>query len=276
MHHSTGRARAPGRQRRTIAGLAIVSCASFTSIATAEPGEAEVWKIGLGAGAIYHPDYEGSDDYEVRALPAINLSYRDFIILRGPTLMIDAFQLSGTELARDLSFGALLKYDIGREANDNPALRGLEEIDGGLDAGVFAEYRLGAVSFGLSALADTGDRHEGMLAEFKVGYGRALAARLRGQVEISATWADDNYTQAYFSVTRAEAQATGLREFAARGGMKDVGAAVSLHYLVSEHWRITGRLAYRTLLGDAADAPLVKDEGSKQQASGALLMTYEF
>lgn len=58
--------------------------------------------------------------------------------------------------------------------------------------------------------------------------------------------------------------------------MKDVGAAASLHYLVNEHWRVTGRLAYRMLLGDAADGPLVEDEGSKNQGSGAILVTYQF
>jgi outer membrane scaffolding protein for murein synthesis (MipA/OmpV family) len=280
MQESTGDGRVQLQHRGAAVTLAMASLAAFASPATAqvEDGQREeqVWEFGLGAGAMYRPDYEGSDDYEVRGAPIISVSYRDFIKLRGPALTIDAFQLSGSELARNLSFGAMLKYDMGREANDNPALRRLPEIDGGLDAGVFVAYDLGSVSLGLSVLQDMGDRHEGTLAEVELGYMRALSAQLLGQVEVSATWADDNYTQAYFGVTRAEAQASGLREFAASGGMKDVGAAVSLHYLLSEHWRVTGRLAYRTLLGDAADGPLVKDEGSKNQSSAALFVTYQF
>jgi outer membrane scaffolding protein for murein synthesis (MipA/OmpV family) len=280
MHALNRGARAPHLRYRTATTLAITSLIACSSTAGAQErdseGKQEVWSISLGAGALYRPDYEGSDDYEVRAIPVLNISYRDFIILRGPALKIDVFQLTGSELSRDLSFGPLVKYDLGREANDNPVLRDLAEVDGGLDAGFFAEYQLGPVSFGISAVQDTGDRHGGTLAQLQVDYGRPLGARLYAQFDASATWADDKYTRSYFGITPAEAQASGLRPFVASGGVKDVGTSVSLTYLLSRHWRVTGRLAYRSLLGDAADSPLVEDEGWKQQTNIALFASYEF
>jgi len=47
-------------------------------LAVAAPSVAgEEWETSLGAGALYAPDYLGSDDYETRALPILRLSYGD-------------------------------------------------------------------------------------------------------------------------------------------------------------------------------------------------------
>lgn len=234
------------------------------------------WEVAMGAGAIYHPDYEGSDDYEVDPIPLLLINYRDIVMLRGPGLTIDVLELSGSELAENLSFGAILKYDFGRERDDNPVLRNLAEIDSGMEAGVFAEYEVGPMSFELTAVQDTGTRHEGTTAELKIEYQRAFGKRLHGEIGVAASWADDDYTQSYFGISAQDAQRSGLREFAAEGGLKNAGVGASLHYLVNEHWRITGMLAYRRLLGDAADSPLVEDSGSQNQASGAVMVSYSF
>lgn len=260
----------------TTLGLMAYWPACMAQSQTDDDDDDSAWEVGLGAGAVYHPDYEGSDDYEVDPIPLLMVSYRDIIILRGPALMIDAFKLTGSELSEDLSFGPMVKYDMGRERNDNTVLWNLTEIDQGMEAGVFAQYELGPVTFGLTAVQDIDSRHEGTLAELKIGYQRALGSRLHGEIGIAASWADDDYTQSYFGISARDAQASGLREFAAKGGLKDAGVSASLHYLVNEHWRVTGMLAYRRLLGDAADSPLVEDEGSQNQAMGAVIVSYSF
>lgn len=249
---------------------------SVTSNAQSQGDEESNWDVSLGAGAIYHPDYPGSDDYEVDAIPLVGINYRDFIQLRGPALSVDFLGLSRSKLAENLSFGALVKYDNGREADDNPVLRNLGDIDRGADGGLFAQYELGPVSFELTALQDLGTRHEGSLAEFQIEYGRMLTARLRAELGVAVSWADDDYTQSYFGISTTQAQASGLREFTAEGGLKDAGVAATVHYLFDEHWRITGRLAYRRLLGDAADSPLVEDEGAQNQGSAAVIVSYGF
>ena len=165
---------------------------------------------------------------------------------------------------------------MGREADDNPILRNLGDIDEGALAGLFVNYELGPVDLELEVVQDATSRHEGLLAQVKAGYGFMLARSLRAQLEVSTTWSNDDYTQAYFGITPAQARASGLREFAAESGMKDAGASLSLHYMLTEHWRVTGRLAYKRLLGDAADSPLVEDEGSQNQGSAALIMSYQF
>ena len=269
---------------RSTGSAAAILAASLVSFATTAASQAtdgaqdeeEIWSVSVGAGAMYHPDYEGSDDYEVDGLPLLGISYRDFIVLRGPSLMIDVFELSDTALADNLSFGPLVKFDMGREADDNPILRNLGQIDKGALAGLFVNYEIGPVELELEVAQDATSRHEGLIAEIKAGYGFMLAKRLRAEFDVSTTWCNEDYMQAYFGITPTQSRASGLREFATDSGMKDAGAAVMLHYMLSEHWRVTGRLAYRRLLGDAADSPLVEDEGSQNQASAALFMSYEF
>ncbi|HEY0686873.1 MAG TPA: MipA/OmpV family protein [Steroidobacter sp.] len=269
------------RSNGSAAAILAASLLSFATTAASQSREEqqdkdEIWSVSLGAGAIYHPDYEGSDDYEVDGLPMLGISYRDFIVLRGPSLKIDVIELSDSTLADNLSFGPMVKVDMGREADDNPILRNLGDIDRGALAGVFVNYEIGAVELELEVAQDATSRHEGLIAEIKAGYGLMLTKRLLAQLQVSTTWSNEDYTQAYFGITPAQAQASGLREFTAESGIKDAGASMMLHYMLSEHWRVTGRLAYRRLLGDAADSPLVEDEGSQNQASAAVFVSYEF
>lgn len=269
MNPSNGRAAA-------ILAAALITFATTATAQSPEESDDKIWSVSLGAGAIYHPDYEGSDDYEVDGLPMIGVNYRDIVELRGPSLTVDLLELSGSELAEDLGFGVLAQFEMGREANDNPVLRNLDEIDRGALAGVWVSYALGPIDLQLKAMQDATSRHEGTIAELQAGYGFMLGDRLLTQLEVSTTWSDDKYTQAYFGITEQQAAASGLRQFEAAGGIKDVEASAMVHYLLTEHWRITGRLAYRRLLGDAADSPLVEDEGSSNQASVALFVSYEF
>jgi MipA family protein len=261
---------------RGAAAILAVSLLTFTTTALSQEAQGEAWSFTLGGGAMYRPDYEGSDDYEVRGLPVLGVNYRDIVVLRGGALMVDVIQLSGTGLAENFSFGPLVKFDQGREADDNPILRNLGDIDQGALAGAFVGYELGPIELELTVAQDATSRHEGWIAEIKAGYGFMLTQRLRAQFDISSAWADDKYTQAYFGITQAQAQASGLRQLTAEAGVKDVGAAASLFYVLSDHWRLGGRFSYRRLLGDVADSPLVEDEGSANQASAATFVTYQF
>lgn len=49
----------------------------------------------LGAGGLFQPDYEGSDDYEVTPLPLLMVNYRDLVFLRGPMLGANVLTLQG-------------------------------------------------------------------------------------------------------------------------------------------------------------------------------------
>ena len=240
-----------------------------------QPAPDDAWKITLGSGVMYRPDYDGSDDYEAEFMPPIGIRYRDAIFLHGPMLGIDIVELSGSWLAENFSFGALVHYDGGRD-DENPALRGLGKIGGGLEAGLFMEYEVGPLSFELNARQDVADRHDGLRAEAAIGYSAVLSPRWGGMIKATATWANDEYTQAYFGVTREQALVSGRNPRERSGGMKDAGLSLAVNFVLNPRWAISGILAYRTLIGDAAHSPLVDVEGSRNQLSTALFLTYEF
>lgn len=241
------------------------------------PPEKKDWDIRLGAGASYQPDYEGSDDYEVAPIPLLMVNYRDLVFFRGMTLGANAFTLQGPREGDKLQLGPLLRYQKGRDQDDNDALRGLGDIDAGAELGAFITYRTGPWSTGLTIFRDVSDAYDGgMTAKVTGGYMHQFSPKLRARSELFATWADDNYTETFFGITALQAQRSGLRQYKAEGGVKDVGLSLDLDYSFTEHWGITGRLGYKRLLGDAADSPLVEDKGSADQFSTGLTLSYKF
>jgi len=90
------------------------------------------------------------------------------------------------------------------------------------------------------------------------------------------TWASEDYMEAYFGINQSNSNKSGLKTFDADSGIKDVGIALPVTYSPWEHWSIMGAVAYKRLLGDAADSPVVDDEGNANQFIGGMLLIYRF
>ena len=127
-----------------ISGLAVLG--STCSVMAEEP--ASDWEIQLGAGAMVKPDYEGSDDYEVSPLPMVEISYKDRVFLDGPSLGANLFIWNGTRPGDQLKIGPLVRYQMGRDEDDNGALKGLGSVDGSAEVGGFISYDNGPFSLG--------------------------------------------------------------------------------------------------------------------------------
>lgn len=244
--------------------------------AGAEDGKERSWQAMIGGGASLWPDYEGSDDYEPGAMPLLVVSYRDLVFLSGPSLGANLLTMRGPGPGNVLQAGPLVRYGFGRDEDDNDALRGLGDVDASVEIGGFVRYGMGDLSAELKAFKDVADGHDGILAELTLGYRRQLGQRWHASAELAATWADDNYMQTFFGITAAQAQASGLRRFDAEAGFKDVGVSLGLNYAFTEHWFVGGRAGYTRLVGDAADSPLVDDEGSADQFNIGLMVGYRF
>lgn len=246
--------------------------------AAQQPGEGaeRAWDIRLGAGALFKPDYQGSDDYELEPVPFWSISYRDLVFLRGPALGANLLTLDGPLGGDKLQVGPIARYRFGRDEDDNDALRGLGDIDDSVELGAFAAYDFEPWTLGLTVFQDVSGAHEGLTAELSAGYGRRLGPKLRMRSELSATWASGSYMESFFGVTEAQAQRSGLRRHEAEAGVKDVGLSLDLDYALTQSWGLTSRIAYKRLLGDAADSPIVEDEGSPDQVMVGLFVSYRF
>lgn len=245
------------------------------------------WEVEIGAGAVYGPVYEGSDDMEAQALPFLHLEWNERIFLNpGEGLGVRAYK--GENLEVSLSVG----YDEGRDDGDSTDLRGLGDIDGSATGNLSIEYELGPVSPYLELSRQFGGA-DGVLAEIGVETMVPLLRRdwermrSEGAAEggderpngpalmlgISTTWADDNYMKDYFGVTALQAGRSGLRRYTAGSGFKSADAEIGLMVPIGKHWSFNVQAEYSQLLGDAADSPITRD---KSQYSIGSFLSYRF
>jgi len=255
-----------------ISGLAVLggSC----SVLAKEP--LSDWDVQIGAGAIATPDYEGSDDYEVSPLPLVKISYKDRVFLDGPSLGANLLIWNGSAAGDQLKIGPLVRYQMGRDEDDNGALKGLGNVDGSAEIGGFISYDNGPFSAGIMAFQDVGDGHEGMTIELKGGYRHRLNESWSMRAGIATSWADEDYAQSFFGIDSGQSIRSGYREYSPDAGFKDVSLSIGVSYAVTENWNVTGLLGYSRILGDTADSPIVDEHGSANAFMTGFFVGYRF
>jgi outer membrane scaffolding protein for murein synthesis (MipA/OmpV family) len=234
----------------------------------------------LGGGVV--PDYEGSEDYAPIPFGAARIGYDDYYLeTRG--LGARANLLPGGLLPFGLEVGPVVNWRSGRDDVDDDRVDDLRDIDGTLEMGAFAKISTDDVlrqddelAFEVEFLSDVGGEHDGTTISFGPSYSFSPIEQLRLGVDLSATYASGNYNDTYFGVDAADAARSGLSQYDADGGLKDVGVSVNAMYQLSEHWGLTGMAKVTQLVGDAADSPIVEDEGSATQGLFVAGVMYRF
>lgn len=252
----------------------------FLSALAVTPAEAQSrndqsndgWSARIGVLGAYVPEFEGADSYKVTAIPDIEITYGDRFFLDRRGLGVNV--LAGGPLTAGVAIG----YDDGREENDDRALTGLGDIDATAIGSIFANYNLGRWNFTVTANTDILDEgHQGTTVDLAMNYMFTPTDRLMLIVGPSVTWASSNYMQSNFGISTAQSVRSGRRVYDAGSGVKDAGLMAFGVYRLTDHWAVTGIAGYKRLLGDAADSPLVEDDGgSADQFIGGLGLSYSF
>ena len=231
--------------------------------------------VAVGVGA--YPDYVGSDDYSIGAIPLARYLYwgRRDLTLIGNTLSMNLLDASGWRLGPS----GMLRF--GRSDVEDDVVDRVHEIDPSIDLGAFVGYtlvgddprkRLGMTAW---VLADVTDSHGGWTAGGNIfgSYPVLRALTLVGGG--AATYGSGSYMNTYFGVTPADAQASGLGVYQAEAGMRDVrGWLVALVHL-SPRWTLGAGIVYSWLLDEAGRSPIVSDRGSRNQlifGAGAMFL----
>ena len=228
------------------------------------------WQLTLGAGVGFAPDYEGSDDYEAIFLPEAEIVWKDRVSLSPGGLNIDAYQ--GERLT--LGFG--LGLTDSRDDSDNSALRGLGDIDTSAEGSLYASYEFDFASINALFAQDLGDGHEGAFVELSADVFLPVTDDLVLLVGPDLTWASEDYMQSFFGISSSQAASSAYSTFDADAGFKDVGLHAMVRYPLTESISLNGIVQYKRLLGDAADSPIVEDEGSADQVFGGMTISYRF
>lgn len=231
------------------------------------------FKVKLGAGAIYKPDYEGSDDYETSALPVGEIVWKDNVTLSlTEGLKVDMFE------TKNAVVGARLGYWLGREEDDNEALSGLGDMDANAIAGLYGHYDFGKIRASAALDADIGGDREGVTFELATKYRTNLSDKISMNIGPSLTFASDDYMQAMYGIdsVQASSSARGYSAYEPEGGLKDVAFGIDVEYKITEAVSLFGLAEVQEILGDAADSPLVENEGDSTQVTAGLGLIYRF
>ncbi len=247
------------------------------AVSLAQPAEPKGdWSLRLGGAALIAPSYEGSDSLAVRAVPLVDLNWRDTVFLdtrRG--LGANVFKMTDPQGRGALKIGPFVNWRFEREESDDDDLRGLGDVKGGIDAGAFANYTFGRLEFDLSGKRNVSETDLGGTVELGMRYRLAPIGRTMVSFGPRATWADGDYMRSYFGVPAAKASAAGLAAYTPSSGIKDAGVGAVLVHPFGTGWALTGFGGYTRLVGDAADSPLVKQRGTPNQFSIGFGISYK-
>lgn len=240
-----------------------------------EDAAAESWNFSatLGIGVGVGPDYEGSEDYNVGPRPAVSLRARRgrfSIATKGIGLQANMV------LHPNVHAGLLARVRGGRGDVENDAVDRLEEIDTALELGGNLGFHYQGWLGGVAVTQDVAGAHEGLLVAGHAGYRAKPLPRLALTTAVNTTFASKGFMETYFGIDAENAARSGLSEFDADAGIKDVGLSVTLGYGFTKNWAMSFMAGYKRLLGDAADSPIVDDEGDPNQFYSGLSLIYRF
>jgi MipA family protein len=241
----------------------------------------------IAGGAAYIPDYEGSDDYRIIPAAAIRgrlggisffsratYLYVDFVPRGSGNLEFDAGPIAGVRLNRT----GKIKDDFVDALPDRKTAFEVGGFAGVTWHGLTNPYD--ALSFRLDVVKDLGNAHESTVVTPTIDFGTPISRRTYIGASLSAEWAGGGYADYYYSITPADALASGLAPFDADGGFKSWRLGLLVNQSVTgdltHGLSLFGTGAYSHLSGDFKDSPIVDDRGSASQWLAAVGLAYTF
>lgn len=267
-----------------------------SSVAAQEAGESDTtndayegsvfdgdW-LSVGAGVVYGPSYDGSDDYVFSPIPIVQGSLGGVgINPRAGGLALDFIPDADGEVAFSAGIAAKLNRNRASQIEDS-VVESYGELDTAFEVGpsvgvsfpgLLNQYD--SLSFNLDALWDVAGAHKGMTTSPSITYFTPLSRGVAVSLSVSATHVDDDYADYYYSVPAGGP----LPAFQADGGFESVGA--NLFGAVDLDGDVTnGGLAiialggYSRMLGDAKRSPFTSIRGDADQWMAALGIGYTF
>lgn len=258
----------------------------------AKPVFDETWAtFGLGAAMV--PSYAGSNDYIAFPLPLIVGRVGGVGIgPNGPGFVLDVNSPKPSLAPRTkprIAFGPAFRFrnDRANRISDDVVARA-GKLDSALEVGGNAAVVFPGVfkpfdqlTLGVQARWDVLGAHSGMIVEPQIGYRALVGKAMTLQVQASAEFVDDSFADYYFTLSPAQAAASGLAQFRADGGLNRVGTTAILAYDLDRNplnggWSLTGVGGVSRLIGDSADTPYTSVRGDANQFILGLGVAYTF
>lgn len=260
---------------KTLRAFALIAAALplfAAAPASAQDEGGHRWTVTVGGGAQLNPRYPGADNYGIFPLPIVG-------IRREGTPMPfagadDSFGFGVLGRGSAFNFGPAVRLQNKRDEEDVGAAVG--DVGTTIEVGGFAQVYLGDnVRLRVEGRKGLGG-HDAWLGDIGADFVAGRGGQTLFAIGPRARIANGRYHDAYFGVTPAVATATGLPAFNPGGGFYAIGAVTSLTQRVGRNWGVYGFAGYDRLIRDAADSPIVRTLGSRDQFSGGVGLYVEF
>jgi outer membrane scaffolding protein for murein synthesis (MipA/OmpV family) len=225
--------------------------------------DAPKWRVILGPSSVYQPEYEGSDNYQVKPGMVLNIRYRGRLFISGGEgFGYDFFR------GRNYRAGAALAYDRGRN-DDVDGLYGLGGIDPSMQIKLYGEYVFRPQFLG---------REMPVILSLDLRRAVASYGGLSGNIGIyspvagskqeryfvflggGASFVDDKTADAFFGVTAAQSASSGLPVFNPEWGIRSASIGVNAGWFFTDHMLATFAIAGKRLISDVSKSPVVQEE----------------
>lgn len=246
------------------------------------PASDEGWQVTVGAAPVLSPAWEGSKDYVLSVFPDLRINYGDTLFASIP----DGVGWNAVN-ANGLKVGPIAKLRFGRDedaggspfaiAGESDALIGLGDVGAAVELGGFVEWRFGKRQQWRGRLETRRGfgGHEGVVGEISLSY-QARAGRTIVNFGPRATLATADYTRTYFGIDAEQSLASGLAEYAPRGGLVSYGMGGSLIHPLDRRSAITAFTSLERLGSVAKDSPLVVERGRPTQFTAGVGYGFRF
>jgi outer membrane scaffolding protein for murein synthesis (MipA/OmpV family) len=234
--------------------------------------------VTIGAGVVYGPSYEGSDDYVVSPIPVVRGQFRGIEITPRPGgIALDLIK-DRDDASVGFSFGPVVSYSGNRKRQiEDPVVRASGKLKAAIEVGANAGvtfYKLlheyDSVTVSADVEWDINGAHGGMVVSPQVGYFTPLSKAAFVNVGVSAKYVDDDYADYYYSVSPEQSTASGLPQYGADSGWASVGVSMLAGYdldgdLLNGGFSIVGLASYSRLMNDAKNTPFTSLRGDADQ-----------
>jgi outer membrane scaffolding protein for murein synthesis (MipA/OmpV family) len=228
--------------------------------------------VTLGIGAQVVPKYPGADNYGIGPMPIFDLRRPGEPITFESADDGAGFGILGRDSV--INVGPAVRFQSKRDEDDVGAPVGdvgfTVEVGGFVSIHPSQNFRIRAeLRKGLGGhRALVGSLGADLILRDDQNYIFSIGPRVR--------WADNRYHDRYFGVTPAVAGATGLAALDPNGGIYAIGAIANFTHRLGRNWGVQAYAGYDRLVGDAADSPIVRAFGSRDQFSGGAGLWLEF
>ncbi|MCB2077287.1 MAG: MipA/OmpV family protein [Novosphingobium sp.] len=234
--------------------------------------------LTIGAGVIYGPSYEGSDDFVATPVPVVQGRLAGISITPRPGGVALDMIPDGDEPEIGFSLGPVATFSGNRRNQvKDPVVRSAgklkETIELGVNGGV-TFYKLlhdyDSLTVSADVKWDVNGAHGGMVAVPQVSYLTPLSRAAFVNISLSATHDDDDHADYYYSVSPAQSAASGLPTYQAKGGWTKASAAFLGGYdldgnILNGGFAIFVLGNYSRLMNDAKANPYTAIRGDADQ-----------